>query len=113
MMEQRKIIQERVEIRFEYENSFNNKITFGNIKKAVGISDDDEVIEITEKSGWGPTWGGDEQYYRYPVIVVNRPRPETDDEYFARLKKQENINKQKEESERLEYLRLKAKFEAS
>ena len=38
-------------------------------------------------------------------------RPETDDEYFKRMKEEAQRNKDIEERERLEYLRLKAKFE--
>jgi len=49
--------------------------------------------------------------YCYPKLVLIRKRPETDEEYFKRVKLIETIKKQTEERERLEYLRLKAKFE--
>lgn len=116
-MEQRKIIDELIDVRIEFENQFNLKITFKNIKEAKGIEDNDEVVGIDKRSGFAPAWGGDsaddQQYYCYPVIVVKRPRPETDEEYFKRKQKEENESRQKEEKERLDYLRLKAKFEGS
>jgi len=46
-----------------------------------------------------------------PSIIVIRPRPENDEEYEARMKRDEENRKTTEERERLEYLRLKAKFE--
>lgn len=111
-MEARKIIEELVDIRIDFENQFSDKITFGNIKKAKGISDSDEVFGVTVRSGFAPSWGGEQDdYYRYPVIIVKNKRPETDDEYFTRLKKEEADKKVQEERDRLEYLRLKAKFE--
>jgi hypothetical protein len=47
----------------------------------------------------------------YPVMVVSRSVEETDDEYFKRMKRNEDNKKAIEQKEKLEYLRLKAKYE--
>jgi hypothetical protein len=49
--------------------------------------------------------------YYVPQVTVIRPRLENDEEYFERMKTEEEFEKQQTERERLEYLRLKAKFE--
>jgi hypothetical protein len=49
--------------------------------------------------------------YRVPKVTVIRKRPETDDEYVQRLRKEELRKREEEDKERMEYLRLKAKFE--
>ncbi len=67
----------------------------------------------------GHTWeykeiagfGSEAKTYRVPFLVIKRQREETDDEFFLRLKSADSITKEKEERERLEYLRLKAKYE--
>jgi hypothetical protein len=46
-----------------------------------------------------------------PIIVVERKVLETDEEFFTRMKQEEATKKQTDERERLEFLRLKAKFE--
>lgn len=45
------------------------------------------------------------------TLVVIRNRPETDEEYFQRQQREETQRNQILEREKLEYLRLKAKFE--
>ena len=46
-----------------------------------------------------------------PIVVVYRKMLETDEEFFTRMKQEETLKKQTDERERLEFLRLKAKFE--
>ena len=65
-----------------------------------------------KESGFGSMKSEDElDTYLIPKITVIRQRPETDDEYFQRMKEEEDRVRIKEEGEKLEYLRLKAKFE--
>lgn len=64
----------------------------------VGISWDEEEFE--EDSG------------SCLVLVVNRRRFETDEEYSRRLKEDEDLQKLREENEFNQYKRLKAKYEA-
>ncbi len=46
-----------------------------------------------------------------PIVVVERQMIETDDEFFERMKYEEEVKRRTDERERLEFLRLKAKFE--
>jgi len=71
----------------------------------------DETLQ--ETPGFGSMEPDDDypKTYYAPSVTIVRPRPETDTEYEKRMKHQEQIKKETEEKERLEYLRLKAKFE--
>ena len=53
-----------------------------------------------------------ETYYT-PSVTVIRKRPENDEEYSQRMQLEASAKKQQEEKERLDYLRLKAKFEGN
>jgi hypothetical protein len=64
--------------------------------------------EDKEIMGWCQS---EPKTYRVPYLVLRREREETDDEFFLRLKEADKITKEKEDRERLEYLRLKAKYE--
>lgn len=64
--------------------------------------------EDREILGWRQS---EPKTYRVPYLVLRREREETDDEFFSRLKEADKITKEKEDRERLEYLRLKAKYE--
>lgn len=84
--------------------------------KAVSqMKEGEVVVSLQRRKGTAEVWGGDESsqgaYYNYPVLVVQSLRPETDEEYFQRMKNDEAAQKAKEEEERRQYLRLKAKFE--
>ncbi len=71
------------------------------------------VLKIEESPSFG-SMEPDEDYprsYYTPSVIVIRPRPENDEEYEKRMKNMEETKKQTEEKEKLEYLRLKAKFE--
>lgn len=60
---------------------------------------------------WSDDMEDKEHSFFIPTVIVIRPRLENDDEYFTRMKAEETIENEKNEKERLEYLRLKAKFE--
>ena len=71
------------------------------------------VKEIEEFPGFG-SMDDEEDYpktYYTPSVIVIRPRPENDEEYEKRMSRAEEIKKNTDEREKLEYLRLKAKFE--
>lgn len=82
------------------------------------IKDSDEIIGLGYKIGetkepfhnldqdWEP-----EKYY-VPGLLIRTRREETDDEYFNRVKRYEENKVKNNEKEKLEYLRLKAKYEA-
>jgi hypothetical protein len=98
-----------------YPSPFKVTVNKENLRKAVEtLKDGDEVIGMAERSGFYQaefSMNEEEQYYHHWAFVVRNQRDETDDEYYERLKKHEQNLKQIEEKEKLEYLRLKAKFE--
>ena len=77
----------------------------------------DKLIELVHKAGEFGVWGYDNNDATLtpsyiPTLIIERSDIETDEEYVERLKKEERVKKATEEREHLEYLRLKAKFEA-
>lgn len=52
------------------------------------------------------------QIKHFQVLVISRNEEETDEEYVERLMIEEKRKKETEKREHLEYLRLKAKYEA-
>jgi hypothetical protein len=114
-MESRQTIDEQIYIHILPGNDYKKEVMGSDFKKVEGILDTDRVIGF----GW-KTWQdrhfmsmddeGEKTFYA-PCIIVLRKRPETDDEYFKRMKEDEQRKKDINERERLEYLRLKAKFE--
>ncbi len=94
----------------------DKKITKAKMIQAVNsIEDDEQVMGMESRSGYSPTWGGGQDdegiYYCYMVLIARKYRPETDQEYFDRMKNSENIKKSIKEKQRIEFLRLKAIFE--
>ena len=75
----------------------------------------DKIVELTHKGYEAQSWGMSEDdsttTYYVPIIIVERVEEETDDEYSTRMKREEATRINTEKNERLEYLRLKAKFE--
>ena len=76
---------------------------------------DDDVIGLAVRTEKYTPYGfnDDERERTFVVVRVNRKRKETDEEYFARQKKEAKEKADFEEKEKLEYLRLKAKFEGN
>lgn len=120
-MEPRKIIDEKLTfgIKPSKEYKENPFCRWKELLKIKGLLPDDVIHEFTYAVTiqHEPEFGNidyDEEYpksYYTPSIIVIRPRPENDEEYSARMKDKVTIEMQKERHEKLEYLRLKAKFE--
>lgn len=76
---------------------------------------DEAVKEIKRVHGHEPApFANDPDetvYYDRTILVVRSFRPEDDGEYLNRMRLEDLADKQKEELERNEYLRLKAKYE--
>jgi hypothetical protein len=117
-MEPRQIVNEHIHLivgrrLFSYTK---DEFTWDELMKTEGVLPTDTVWHFYYKeekeSGMFSMKMEDElrNVYR-PMMEVVRRRPETDDEYLERKAKFQNLKNQTEEKERLEYLRLKAKFE--
>jgi len=115
-MEQRKIIEERIYIQILPGSDYKQDVSPKQLFETKGLLDTDRVIALDWKK-WDTvpfgSYDGESVTYYSPCVVVLRKRPETDDEYFKRMKEETQRNKDIEERERLEYLRLKAKFESN
>lgn len=119
-MESRKTIEERITIKIgkQFAETYKNPYTWKDLMETDKVLPTDTVYNfcyVEEKeNGFGSMKMEDklDDYY-YPAIVVIRPRPETDDEYLKRKQQEQVYSKQTEEREKLEYLRLKAKFEVN
>lgn len=90
--------------------------TWADLKKTHGLKDDDVIVDIRWKkqkeSGFMSMKMEDELRELYFLYIdVKRKRPETDEEYSKRQSEQVKRQKEIDEREKLEYLRLKAKFE--
>lgn len=85
------------------------------IVAAKQMKEGEYVSEFTRRKGFHDVWGAGQDepqgYHDYPVIVAVSFRPETDEEYFYRMQKEEEIKNDAEDKDRREYLRLKAKYE--
>ncbi len=60
--------------------------------------------------GFGMDYDENKDYY-VPTLFYTRWTEETDEEYTKRIQEKERMIKQQEEKDKLEYLRLKAKYE--
>lgn len=99
-------------------NSSNHKVTKEKLIKTLQkVEEEEEILEIKEVSGWFEPSGfgmyepGEKIYQRYWELTLRKHTPETDEEYEHRMNFEEQIRRNNEENEKLEYLRLKAKFE--
>jgi len=94
--------------------SWKVDIKWKDLIKIEGILPDDSVKMIEWKLQEFPNFGYSEpnnsQYY-VPYLVVEREVEETDEQYLERMREEAKNNKEKEDEERLLYLKLKAKFE--
>jgi hypothetical protein len=109
-MDNRRIIDEKLELRIKPGKSYKEDITFNDLCKTLGAFPTDRVLGFTYRETKGVGFNEDHTYY-YPALIVIRRRSETDEEYLIRQREEEQRNKETFEREKLEYLRLKAKFE--
>lgn len=116
-MEQRKTVDEKISFTIKDAKEYKTDITFGELCAVKDVLPTDILNDISfkkeEGSGFGLMSEDDIRSYYVPTLTIIRKRPETDDEFLKRKQDEETINRQKEEKEKLEYLRLKAKFEGS
>jgi hypothetical protein len=118
-MKSRKIIDEKLTFPIKSGLDYKPSIfcTWKELVETKGILPDDKLNDLIyreDKESGFMNLDYDEQNpkkYYVPCVVVIRPRPETDEEYFKRMKEEEVVENQINEREKLEYLRLKAKFE--
>ncbi len=117
-MEHRKTIEERIYVQILPGTDYKIDVFPKDLLATKGLLDTDKIVAFDwkkweSKGGFGSYSEEDEgtKTYYSPCVVVLRKRQETDDEYFKRMKEETQRNKDVEERERLEYLRLKAKFE--
>lgn len=92
------------------------KPTKEDIVKAIPeMSEDEYLVGFTERTGYHERWGGDRDDadipYQYYCFVVEKMRDETDEEFLKRMNKDEKAKQELEERDKIQYLRLKAKFE--
>lgn len=117
IMEQRKTVDEKISFTIKEAKEYKTEITFGELCAVKDVLPSDILNDISFKkekgSGFGLMSEDDIRSYYVPTLTVVRKRPETDDEFLKRKQEEESVNRQKDEKERLEYLRLKAKFERS
>lgn len=116
-MDHRKIIDEKILISIPIKvKSYKNDIYWRDILDIEGIQLDDKVHDIIWKKEEQINFGSEDienedNIVMVPKLFVTRKRKETDKEYLDRKRIEENQNKINEERDKLEYLRLKAKFE--
>lgn len=117
MAEPRDRVYDRVKFRVNHKqhHEYKGALYWGELVSTEGPKPEDEIAELkwVEESGRGGMMRMDDEewHHAYFQVTVLRPRPETDEEYFARKKEEAKRVQEREDRERLEYLRLKAKFE--
>ena len=97
-------------------NTYTVNILWQDLLNVRGVLPTDILDDIhwvsEQESGFGKM--DDElKTYEVPKITVIRRREENEGEYFQRLQREESVKRKLEETERNEYLRLKAKFETN
>lgn len=110
----RKKIEYEIDIAIKQNQDFKCDITWGDFLNSIALLPTDKIVQFKWKEDtYIPPFSMDDQEitnYTF-CVVVSRTREETDEEYFNRLKKEEQQKAEFEKKERLEYLRLKAKFD--
>lgn len=126
-MEDRRIIDEKIYLPIKQALLYRSSepcCTWAELLLTPGILVTDKVLQIgwhekTNQLGGGiggcsmSEWEDTpkEEIVYTPTIVVIRKRPETDDEFYKRMKRKTDFDQKNIEKKKLEYLRLKAKFE--
>ena len=115
-MNKRKIVKELIDLQIKEPQEYSSMdITFGELMEVKGVLDTDKVIGLHMKQVNVElffSYDDDDDGVRYvPSLRVQREREETDEEFLLREKGKADRVKIEEEKEKLEYLRLKAKYE--
>lgn len=116
MKHKKKVTEQlKFDIPMDLTNRYKPPITVGDIIACKDILNDDVLLEYyyeeREVTRWGLSVDDDPEYHFVPVVEVSRTRWETDSEFEERLVHEGKIEKNKEQQEYQEYLRLKGKFE--
>jgi hypothetical protein len=103
---------------FVKRDKYKTDILWKDLIKVEGVCPNDKITHlgwVEEKvTGFGGGYDIDNEEIEYIFyITVTRSRLETDEEFAGRMQDEENRRKGQEEQERLEYLRLRAKYETS
>lgn len=114
-MEQRRQVQ-RDRVIPIHQTMFGSKVTKERIITTLReVEDGEEIIDLGEVSGFREagfrSMSDDPVHYQHWQITVRKYTPETDEEYLKRKKTEESYKSTAEERDKLEYLRLKAKYE--
>lgn len=111
-MHNRKKIRKTLDFRLPVRSkSSKDKFTWKELISTPGIETTDIVIGITYKPFLSNVNDETSSCNFIPCVTVYRDVEETDDEFLERIQEEENELKKADERDRLEYLRLKAKFE--
>jgi hypothetical protein len=98
--------------------TYPSNFTWKQLISTKGILDNDRIENIDYKETKRPElFHGtfdeeDENTYFQPMIIVQRHRLETDEEYTTRVKRDTVHTEQEDKKEYDQYIRLKAKFES-
>lgn len=78
------------------------------------LKPDDEIQRVYNKLTLETSFksNSEGEEHMHVFIDILRWEPETDDEYATRMKREEEQRQAKEQKDRDEYIRLKAKFES-
>lgn len=116
-MKKRETIKERLVFPIGTTEDWKQPLLFKDVKNAKGVLLTDSVMAIgytqKESSGFGMMDEDDICTLYTPSIEVDRERVETDNEYKERMDREISRIRENEDRDRLDYLRLKAKFEQS
>lgn len=119
-METRKIVDEKIDLRIGKQpaETYKKEFTWKDLQETEGVLPTDIIWHFfyrqERETGMFSMKMEDELIdYYWPIMQVCRKRPETDDEFLARKTREQESKNKTEEQEKLEYLRLKAKFETN
>ena len=126
-MEDRRIIDEKIYLPIKQASIYRSSdpcCTWAELLLTPGILVTDKILQIGWREQTHQLGGGigglsmsewevapEEETDYTPTIIVIRKRPETDGEFYKRMKQKSDFDERNLEREKLEYLRLKAKFE--
>lgn len=111
---ERKTIHDNIYLRIPVQtDSYRVEIPWSAVLKIEGILPTDTVCGIQWEKDDSPGFGGNDvpDPHYVPYLQVRRYRPETDKELEGRAIRESNETEMREERDRIEYIRLKAKFD--
>lgn len=118
MDNKRKMVDEMISFTIRPTESYKSIdfCTWEDLMKIDGIIPSDVIVNFYWETGEGTKFGGyeegeqDSTHYT-PMVTVKRRRLENDKEFELRMLTEAKKRQKEDEEDKLEYLRLKAKFE--